>query len=265
MLHNLLIIIFLIINAAYSQPHFPIINDYVTDLSGNLSDQEIKELNSKFFDFHKKHGIHVAGIIVHSINEQDIERFAYETAELNKLGGTEYNSGILIILTDDPDVHHIEIGYNLYDIFNPGLLSSINRNRIVPNLQAGSYYRALDSIMLMFEKHLLNISNGVENITGIRGNDPTPVNGLKHLLFYLSLILLLFFKKGRGLGTLFDKSALKGRKRFYFDEYEITGFKHEIDKRIDPKYGVFRPGGFFRSAVKKFDGNVYTGKWEKNN
>lgn len=135
---------------------------HVNDYAHVLSDQDLSELERKFFEFEQSSGHQAAVAIFPKLDGDQVEEVAAKLFEKWKLGKTKVNDGVLLVLAVSEHKARIEVGYGLEDRLPDALAGRIIRDEMVPSLKNSNYYEAI----LTFEKRLDEIF--------VKGNSPAP-------------------------------------------------------------------------------------------
>jgi uncharacterized protein len=106
----------------------PLMNgSYIIDQSGVLTEEDLKELNSKISTIDKTKGTAVIGIlIIPTTNGEPIDQFSMRVSEAWSLGHSYTEDGVVVTLVTDDKNARIEIGRglsgDLTDLVTRGLL-----------------------------------------------------------------------------------------------------------------------------------------------
>lgn len=121
----------------------------VNDAANLLTPDQISALESKLVTYDDTTSNQIAIVIVKALNGLDANDYATELGRLWGVGGREFNNGIVILISTGNDGQesrkvYIATGYGLEGAIPDVIAKRIVDNEMIPNLQAGNYYRALD-------------------------------------------------------------------------------------------------------------------------
>ena len=124
-------------------PHF---SAYVNDYAHVLSDSDRNKLNQKLSDFDKNTKGHPQVVIdiIPSLQGQDINEYATETFNKNKLGRVENKNGLLTVLSIGDRKTKIETGYDIEPYVTDTKAKEILAD-MRSFLKDGNYYKAFDN------------------------------------------------------------------------------------------------------------------------
>lgn len=192
-------IIFFINGFLYSQPEIPILDQWATDLTNTLSEQELSYLNRDLKLFSDSTSNQVIFLMIPSLDGYPLENFSYETAAKNKVGGKENNNGILFLVVKNDKLTRIEVGYGLEGALPDAVSNSILRNEVRPLFREGKYFEGIEA--------------GINSIKAATAGEykakPQDDNSGKKKVFAPIFIILLilalnfFFRGGRRGGMIF--------------------------------------------------------------
>jgi len=119
--------------------------NYVTDMAGLLTSQQISTLDKLLASFESKTSNQIAILIVKSLEGENLEDFSIRVAETWKLGQKDKDNGILLFIALKERKIRIEVGYGLEGVVPDGLAGSIIRHEIGPYFRKGQYYQGLEA------------------------------------------------------------------------------------------------------------------------
>ena len=115
-----------------AQIEFPVLKNYVTDLTKTLSNSELYTLNSTLKNFDDSTSNQIVFLMISALNGASLEDFTYQTATKNQIGSKKNNNGVLFFVAKDDRKMRIEVGYGLEGTLPDALASSILRNEVRP-------------------------------------------------------------------------------------------------------------------------------------
>ncbi|MGE0583277.1 MAG: YgcG family protein [Steroidobacteraceae bacterium] len=117
----------------------------VTDTTGTLSAAQKAALEAKLEVFEREKGAQVAVLMVATTQPEDIAQYSIRVVDAWKLGRAQPDDGALLLVAKDDRRLRIEVGYGLEGVLPDAIASRIIREAIVPRLQQGDYYGAIDA------------------------------------------------------------------------------------------------------------------------
>lgn len=174
----------------------------VTDLTGTLTAEQQSTLEQQLAAFEQRKGAQIALLIVPTTEPEAIEQYSIRVAEAWKLGRTEPDDGVLLLVALNDRALRIEVGYGL-----EGALPDATARRIID-----------ETIKPLFRQQNIygGVSAGLAQIMQVVDGEPLPppdrtwrtpadrISGLLPLLFIGVFVIggMLRALLGRGLGSL---------------------------------------------------------------
>ena len=153
----------LLILSIYAQPiEIPELTSPVTDLAGILSENEIILLKNKLIDFEKDSIGQIVILIISTTGEETIEEYSIRLAEKWKVGSSQNDNGLILLVAKQDRTLRIEIGYGLEEIITDAEATYIIDNIIVQEFKTGNFY--------------IGIDNGINRLIGLLQNENTVYN-----------------------------------------------------------------------------------------
>ena len=128
------------------------IQEYVTDKTESLTDEQIDKLKGKLAAFEKLNGSQIAVLIVPSTESEDITQYALRIANSSGLGRKNFDDGVLILIAKNDRKVNIAVGMGLENkISNPSAKQIINEV-LSPYLKRNDFYSGINEAInrLMF-------------------------------------------------------------------------------------------------------------------
>src|ERR1700686_2680284 len=130
---------------------FPQLTGRVVDQAGVMSADSRNTVEAKLKDLEDKSGIQLVVATVKSLQGSDIETYANQLFRTWKLGQTQKNNGVLLLVAPAEHKVRIEVGYGLEGTLTDALSSAIISGAIVPRFKtndfAGGIDRGVDGII----------------------------------------------------------------------------------------------------------------------
>jgi len=128
--------------APYSPPPLA---GHVVDATGTLSPTQKQELDERLDQFRRTTGYAVVALVIPALDGQSIDDVAYETFNTWKVGAEGKDNGVLLVIAAADKRSRIEtgkgVGGELTDIESGEIL----RQHVIPAVQDGDLYRAVDA------------------------------------------------------------------------------------------------------------------------
>jgi len=186
----LMIFIFLISIQAIYAVGIPIINSYVTDNAGVLSQSAKGQLENDLRELEKTtNGVQYAILIENEYpKEYSLEEYTLKIAETNKIGKSGNDNGILLYIAIKDRKYRWETGYGVESTLSSALLGRISREYFVPNFQAGNYEKGILQAVDVTKRILLGSNDA--DIVALQNSSGT---GTIHYTTYIFISLFVIF------------------------------------------------------------------------
>lgn len=116
---------------------FPPLTGRVVDQAGVMTSTTRGDIAAKSRDLEEKSGIQLVVATVSSLQGGDIETYANELFRTWKLGQTQKNNGVLLLVAPAEHKVRIEVGYGLEGMLTDALASTIISAAIIPRFKSG--------------------------------------------------------------------------------------------------------------------------------
>lgn len=121
----------------------------VNDAAQLLTPDQLAALEAKLVAYDDTTSNQIAIVLVKTLNGLEPNDYATELGRLWGVGGSEFNNGIIVLVSTGNDGQenrkvYIATGYGLEGAVPDIIAKQIVEREMVPNLKAGNYYRALD-------------------------------------------------------------------------------------------------------------------------
>lgn len=122
---------------AHAEPRYPPLTSHVVDAAGIIDLVTAAELDAALLAQEGKTSDQLVVATVPSLEGYPIEDYANGLFRAWKLGQSKENNGILLLIAPNERRVRIEVGYGLEGILTDAVASTIIRNAIIPEFQAG--------------------------------------------------------------------------------------------------------------------------------
>ncbi len=187
----------LVTTYAWSQTEAPSqlrVREYVTDITGTLSSETIRQLNEQLRQFDRQTSTQIVVVMIPTLNNEPIEEVSLKIAEENGIGKKGKDNGALLLVARNDRKLRIEVGYGLEGVLTDALSSRIIRNEIAPRFRNGDYdggiIAGVDAIM----RATRNEYTADPEAEGGKGGK---FSSILTLLFILFIVSRFFFRSGR--------------------------------------------------------------------
>ncbi len=188
---------------------YPPLTGRVVDQSNVITAQSRGALETKLKELEDKSSIQLVVATVKSLQGSDIESYANGLFRFWKLGHTQKNNGVLLLVAPAEHKVRIEVGYGLEGTLTDALSSVIIATAIIPRFKAGDFSggieRGVDGIINV----LSGDSAGWQAKVDVRREDASSdFDKLFPTLFFLFVIFICWYlihhagggPTGRGTG-----------------------------------------------------------------
>lgn len=111
----------------------------VLDAANIIPDAEEAALDAKLREYNQRTGRALIVTTVGSLEGETIEMYAVKLFETWGIGGTESDSGLLLLVAPTERKVRIEVGYGLHQYVTDALSGRIIRNTITPRFKQGDF------------------------------------------------------------------------------------------------------------------------------
>jgi uncharacterized protein len=187
----------------------------VNDAAQLLTPDQVAALEAKLVAYDDTTSNQIAIVLVKTLNGLEPNDYATELGRLWGIGGKEFNNGVVVLVSTGNDGQekrkvYIAPGYGLEGAIPDIIAKRIVDREMVPHLQAGNYYRALDEAT----DALIKAAAGEYKApAGYRdrskGGKGIPVG----LIVFIVIMVILFSSRGgggRGGGGMLSRRGYRG-------------------------------------------------------
>jgi len=240
---------------------FPQLTGRVVDQAGVMSADSRSAVETKLKDLEDKSGIQLVVATVKSLQGSDIETYANQLFRNWKLGQTQKNNGVLLLVAPAEHKVRIEVGYGLEGTLTDALSSVIISSAIVPRFKANDYSggieRGVDGIISVLNGDTTDWQPKVE----VREDGPAQVfNALFPIIFFLFFIIVFRLMVGPMRGTP-SGSYVRRNGQLVFVPYTGSSWSSGSDWGGGGGGGGFSSGGGFSGGGGSSGGGGASGGW----
>lgn len=183
------IIAFIIVSFSLSGQNLPKLENWVTDLTNTLTEEQIFSLNKKLKDYQDSTSNQIVILIIPSLEGNSIEQLANDIFKHNRIGTKNFDNGVLILLAKEDRAIRIEVGYGLEARLTDATSSFIIRNEIIPYLKEGKYYDGLNY-------GINSIFKTIQGEYTVKSRDENEFD-IKSFLFILIMLIVISYISSR--------------------------------------------------------------------
>ncbi|GAB2670492.1 hypothetical protein GCM10027036_25070 [Flavihumibacter cheonanensis] len=187
----------------------------VNDAAQLLTPDQIASLEAKLVAYDDTTSNQIAVVLVKTLNGLEPNDYATQLGREWGVGGKEFNNGLVILISTGNDGQekrkvYIATGYGLEGAIPDIIAKRIVDREMIPNLQAGNYYRALDEATDALIKAAAGEYKAPEGYRD-RGKDGkgVPVG----LIIFIIIMVIIFASRGgggRGGGGMLSRRGYRG-------------------------------------------------------
>lgn len=116
----------------------------VVDLTGTLSPDQQKALESKLVAYDDSTSNQIAVVLIPTTGDYEISEVAYQLGRKWGVGNKENNNGVVLLVAKNDRKVFIAPGYGLEGAIPDAIAKRIVENEIVPNFREQDFYRGID-------------------------------------------------------------------------------------------------------------------------
>jgi uncharacterized protein len=253
---RLLIIIticFLFINGfAQKFPAKP--NTLVNDYTNTLSASEVSSLENKLVAFDDSTSIQISVVFIPSLDGYDVADYGYQLGRAWGIGGSEKNTGILLLSSIGDRKVTIQTGYGMEGALPDAIAKRIIENEVKPSYKNGNYYKGVD-----------DATNAIISYTkGEYKSDSKKVSGKSNgfpvgLIFIIIIVIIgIIGRGGKGGG---GRNVIGGRGAANIFWWSLLSGVGSGGRSSGGFGGGSSGGGFGGFGGGSFGGGGASGSW----
>jgi len=241
-----------------AEPDFPALSGRVVDQARLLSQEREAEITARLAQLETDTGDQFVVVTLNSLQDYEIEDYGYRLGRAWGIGGSESDSGVLLIVAPNERKVRIEVGYGLEPVLTDALSNQIIQNDILPPFREGGFERG--------------ITAGVDAVIGQLRLDPAEARARAVAAapteadepFFPALIIALIFLFL--LLNLMRGAGRRGRRRRGADglgDVILWGAANVLSSAASSRSGGsgFGGGGGFSGGGGSFGGGGASGGW----
>ncbi len=187
----------------------------VNDAAQLLTPDQMASLEAKLVAYDDTTSNQIAVVLVKTLNGLEPNDYATELGREWGVGGKEFNNGLVILISTGNDGQekrkvYIATGYGLEGAIPDIIAKRIVDREMIPNLQAGNYYRALDEATDALIKAAAGEYKAPEGYRNRgEGEGGMPLG----LIIFIIIMVIIFASRGgggRGGGGMLSRRGYRG-------------------------------------------------------
>ncbi len=120
-------------------------NKLVNDYTNTLNSAQVASLEQKLVAFDDSTTIQVSVVLIKTLDGYEINDYGYQLGRKWGIGGSEKNTGILVLASIGDRQVTIQTGYGMEGALPDAIAKRIIENEIKPHFREGNYYAGLDA------------------------------------------------------------------------------------------------------------------------
>src|SRR5258706_107367 len=123
----------------------PPLSAHVTDLTGTLSAQQIRDLESRLAAFERGKGSQIAVLMLPSTAPETIEEYSIRLADAWKIGRARVDDGVILVVAKNDRKVRVEVGRGLEGAIPDAIAKRVVSEVITPHFRSGDFYGGIDA------------------------------------------------------------------------------------------------------------------------
>lgn len=185
------------------------IKEFVNDYANIIDENGRQQLNTILKELYDSGTAQYSIVTIKSLEGKAIESYSLDIAQ-GKLGDSEKNNGLLLLVALDDRQYRFEVGRGLEANLNDAKVGRIGRNFMVPNFREGNYSKGIVEASLAVKSILMNENQSEYYISDNQEVNPLEVAGVVWFIIFLLMIIGL-------IALVIYVKSNKKKKNKYFD------------------------------------------------
>src|SRR5216684_5781162 len=127
-------------SSASGEVAVPPLRAHFTDLTGTLSAQQIRDLESRLAAFERAKGSQIAVLMLPSTQPETIEQYSIRLADAWKIGRARVDDGVILVVAKNDRKLRVEVGRGLEGAIPDAVAKRVVSDVITPHFRSGDYY-----------------------------------------------------------------------------------------------------------------------------
>jgi len=143
----------------------------VTDLTGTLSAQQIRDLESRLNAFERSKGSQIAVLMLPTTAPETIEEYSIRVADAWKIGRARVDDGVILVVAKNDRKLRVEVGRGLEGAIPDAVAKRVVSDVIAPHFRSGDFYGGVaagtDALMKLIEGEGLPAPRSRVTVNGV--------------------------------------------------------------------------------------------------
>jgi len=174
--------------SARAEVAVPPLKGRVTDLTGTLSAQQLRDLESRLAAFERGKGSQVAVLMLPSTQPETIEEYSIRVADAWKIGRARAEDGVILVVAKNDRKLRFEVGTGLEGAIPDVIAKRIVSDVIAPHFRSADFYGGIaagtDAVMKLIEGEGLPAPKSGVIVNGVH----RPINFQTIFLLFVALV-----------------------------------------------------------------------------
>ena len=166
----------------------PPLKGRVTDLTGTLSAQQLRDLDSRLAAFERGKGSQVAVLMLPTTAPETIEEYSIRVADAWKIGRARVDDGVILVVAKNDRKLRVEVGRGLEGAIPDAVAKRVVSDVIAPHFRSADFYGGIaagtDAVMKLIEGEGLPAPKSGVIVNGVH----RPINFQTIFLLFVALV-----------------------------------------------------------------------------
>ena len=174
--------------SARAEVAVPPLKGRVTDLTGTLSAQQLRDLDSRLAAFERGKGSQVAVLMLPTTAPETIEEYSIRVADAWKIGRARVDDGVILVVAKNDRKLRVEVGRGLEGAIPDTVAKRVVSDVIAPHFRSADFYGGIaagtDAVMKLIEGEGLPAPKSGVIVNGVH----RPINFQTIFLLFVALV-----------------------------------------------------------------------------
>ena len=174
--------------SARAEVAVPPLKGRVTDLTGTLSAQQLRDLDSRLAAFERGKGSQVAVLMLPTTAPETIEEYSIRVADAWKIGRARVDDGVILVVAQNDRKLRVEVGRGLEGAIPDAVAKRVVSDVIAPHFRSADFYGGIaagtDAVMKLIEGEGLPAPKSGVIVNGVH----RPINFQTIFLLFVALV-----------------------------------------------------------------------------
>ncbi|TMH84051.1 MAG: YgcG family protein [Betaproteobacteria bacterium] len=174
--------------SARAEVAVPPLKGRVTDLTGTLSAQQLRDLDSRLAAFERGKGSQVAVLMLPTTAPETIEEYSIRVADAWKIGRARVDDGVILVVAKNDRKLRVEVGRGLEGAIPDAVAKRVVSDVIAPHFRSADFYGGIaagtDAVMKLIEGEGLPAPKSGVIVNGVH----RPINFQTIFLLFVALV-----------------------------------------------------------------------------